>query len=112
MKEKLNILWTSPDAQTAEHMVLLYGPKSFQNNLWDEVQIIIWGGSAKLVATNEHIQSLVSQAMKNGVKFSGCSTCAEGLNATQKLLEIGVELKPWGKPLSEIIKNKENLITI
>lgn len=112
MQNRLHILWTSDNVLTAEHMVMLYAPKTMEFKLWDEVTIIIWGASSKLVAENSHIQELVREAQKAGVKFSACSMCAQELGTTKALQDLDVELIAWGKPLTELIKNRSNLITI
>lgn len=112
MENKLHILWTNDNVLTAEHMLLLYATKTMEFKLWDEIIIIIWGATSKLVAENEHIQKLVADAQKAGVMFTSCVKCAEDLGTTQALLDQGIELIAWGKPLTELIKNKNHLITI
>ncbi len=112
MDNKLYILWTNDNVLTAEHMLLMYAQNTLKKGLWDEVSIIIWGATSKLVAENTHIQKLIVEAQEHGVKFSACSSCAENLGTTQALSDLGIELKGWGKPLTEIIKNKEHLITV
>ncbi len=114
MSDKLNILWTSDNAMTAEMMILMYAKNSvlYDNNWWDEITIIIWGPSAKLVAENEKIQKLIKRCMEAGVKFTACKSCAEKLGVVKELEDLEIEVKYWGVGLTDIIKNKENLITI
>lgn len=112
MENKLNILWTNDNVLTAEHMVLLYASNTMKKKLWNDITVIIWGASAKLVSENTHIQSLIKEAQEQGVKFTGCVVCADSLGTTQTLTDLGIELIGWGKPLTEIIKNKEHLITV
>lgn len=112
MDNKLHILWTNDNVLTAEHMLFMYAPNTLKKKLWDDVTIIIWGATSKLVSENTHIQKLIKEAQDVGVKFSACSSCAQNLGTTQALTDLGIELKGWGEPLTEIIKNKENLITI
>ena len=112
MNNKLHILWTNDNVLTAEHMVLMYAPNSMKKKLWDEVTVIIWGATSKLVAENTHIQKLILDAQKAGVEFSGCQACANNLGTTQALLDLDIELLLWGIPLTQLIKNRENLITV
>lgn len=109
---KLHILWTDDNPLTAEHMVLMYGPVTKQHGFWEEVTIIIWGATSKLVAENTHVQNLIKDAQAKGVKFSACQACAEKLGTMQRLLDLDIEVLHWGKPLTELIKNKENLLTV
>ena len=108
----LNILWTNDNIITSEKMVLMYALNSKLNNWWNEVTVIIWGATAKLVSENTMIQEKIKLALHAGVKFSACKTCAEQLNVEEKLSELGIEVKYWGEGLTEILKEDEKLITI
>jgi hypothetical protein len=112
MTKKLHILWTNDNLQTSEHMVLMYAPITLQNEMWDEITVIIWGATSTLVAENKHMQKLIADAQEIGVKFTACKTCAEKLGTEQALTDLGIEIKGWGKPLTELIQNKEHLLTI
>ena len=77
-----------------------------------KVNIIVWGAPSKLIAENKAIQSLVLEAMDNGVKISGCLHCAQELGVEQELKDLGIDLQYMGVPLTELIKSDANLITI
>lgn len=109
---KLNILWTNDNPVTAELMVMMYATNTMKTEKWGSVTVIIWGATAKLVAENIRIQNLVVEAQKSGVEFSACEACADALGVKENLLNLGIEVKYWGQPLTDIIKAKENLITI
>jgi len=109
---KLYILWTSDDKITFKIMISMYALNGKKNNWWDEVEIIIWGSPAKLVAQNSDIQKHIRLLIDNGVKISACKACADELNVTQKLKVLDIEVKYWGEPLTKILKNNENLITL
>lgn len=111
-KNKLNILWTNDNAVTSELMVLMYAANAMRWELWKEVQVIIWGATARLAADNTHIQKLIAEAQEAGVKFSACQVCAEKLCVKDRLIQTGIEVKLWGKPLTEILQNEEYLLTI
>ena len=112
MKNKLNILWTNADPVTSEHMVMMYTKNAIPQGWWDEVKVIIWGATAKLVAENTHIQSLIEKAQQTGVQFTACESCATELGVKQKIKDLGIELRFMGAPLTEILKRGEKLITI
>ncbi|NQT59287.1 MAG: DsrE family protein [Bacteroidetes bacterium] len=111
-KKSLYILWTSGDAVTAEKMVLMYGHNALLKGWWEDVTIVIWGASAALVAESEAIQKKIGQMMKDGVDFSACKACADQLGASETLKALGVEVKYWGVSLTDLIKEKQYLITI
>ena len=49
MENKLTILWTNADSITAELMVFMYSEASIGRGWWNEVEIIVWGATIKLV---------------------------------------------------------------
>lgn len=112
MDSKLNILWTTGDVSTAMNMVLMYAKNSLLKGWWQHVTVIIWGASAQLVAENEIVQEEIKVAQHVGVEFSACIACARRLGVIEKLEGMGVEVIPWGEPLTELLKDGAHLITI
>jgi hypothetical protein len=108
----LYILWTTPDPVTAEKMVFMYGGNTLRNGWWEEVTIIIWGASALLAGTDAGIQEKIKELISLGVEFTACKRCAEDLGVDSTLEELGVEVKFWGAPLTELLKSGAHLITI
>jgi len=110
--KKLNILWTNDNMHTVQNMVFMYATNSMIHHWWDEVQIIIWGATAKLTAENEDVQQLIEVARHAGVKISACQACARALGVRDKLKELDIEIISWGPPLTEIIQNNEHLLSV
>lgn len=109
-KEKLTIVWTSGDPEVAHRMVLMYGKAAKTNQWFDEVQLIIWGPSARLVAADKEIQAKLTEMRQNGIIIEACVVCADSYGVTDRLRELGIEVKPMGKPLSNIIRQKDRPI--
>lgn len=112
MSKKLHILWTSNDVNTAHFMVFMYAINALTKNWWDEVTVIIWGSSAKLVAEDKSMQDKIEMAKYLGVKVSACIACATQLGVVEKLKELGLEVIPWGQPLTDLIQNNEPLLSV
>ncbi len=110
--EKLTIVWTSGDPEVAHRMVLMYGNAAKSNQWFDEVHLIIWGPSARLVAADKDIQAKLKEMKQNGVTLDACVVCADSYGVSDRLRELGIEVRPMGKPLSNIIREKDgHLIT-
>ena len=114
MKEKgsLYILWTNADLITSEKMVMMYATNAMIHHWWENVTVIIWGATAKLAAENAQMQESMKVAMNVGVKFSACIACARQLGVIEKLEALGIEVIPWGQPLTGILKGDEKLLTV
>jgi hypothetical protein len=111
-KEHLYILWTNSDPVTADKMVFMYALNSLKKGWWKEVTIVIWGSTAKLVGENAEIQSKIKGLLAAGVKVSACKACADELGVTEKLESLGIEVKYWGQPLTDILKAGQFLLTV
>ena len=111
-KSHLYLLWTSDNPVTAEKMVFMYTINSFRNGWWEDITIIIWGATAELVAKNINIQDKIKEAQEMGIHITACKACTDQLGVTEVLEDLGVEVKYWGAPLTELLKNNENLLTI
>lgn len=111
-KKHLYVLWTNADLITAEKMVFMYTVNSLLKNWWDKVTLIVWGATAKLVSEDENVQKMVKKALEAGVHVSACKACADQLGVTETLEKLNIEVKYWGMPLTEILKNEETLLTI
>ena len=64
----LYVLWTNENLITAEKMVFMYTVNSLVHGWWEEVTLIIWGATAKLVNENTDIQEQIKKAQDAGVQ--------------------------------------------
>ncbi len=93
-------------------MVFMYAINSISQGWWEKVTLIIWGAAADLAATNPAVQELIKKALEHGVHVTACKACTDQLGVSRKFEEMGIEVKYWGAPLTEILKNNEKLLTI
>lgn len=112
MENKLTILWTSGDPITAEFMVFMYAENSLIRDWWEEVEIIVWGASTKLLVEDKSIQKRLLELKEKGVEVRFCRSCAAKLDLVSQLESLGFNLESMGPPLTEILKRKGHLLTI
>lgn len=111
--EKLTILWTSGDIDTATNMVLRYTLKSNVNKWWKECNLITWGPSNKLLCESPEVQATLKEIMANGVKVYACLKCAEEYGLVEDLQDMGIEVKLMGEPFTEYLQDDSyRVITI
>jgi hypothetical protein len=108
----LHLLWTNDNPVTAEKMVFMYATNSLLHGWWEKVTLIIWGATAKLASEDENIQQKIKAAQDAGVLVTACKACADQLGVTKNLQELGIEVKYWGQPLTEILKRRARLLTV
>jgi len=110
--DKLNILWTTTNRETISKMIVMYASNAIPNGWWKEVNVIIWGGSAKLVGENTEVQQEVLNMMKAGVHVEACQACAEQFGVADKIKDLGVDVLYMGEPLTQYLKNNEKVLTL
>ncbi len=108
----LYVLWTNDNPVTAEKMVFMYAINSLVHGWWEKVTLIIWGAPAQLVSKDAAIQEKIKEALDAGVHITACKACADQLGVTEALEKLQIEVKYWGQPLTEVLKNNEALLTI
>ena len=112
VKSHLYVLWTNDNPVTAEKMVFMYTVNSLIHGWWENVTLIVWGATIQLVSENADIQAKIREALDAGVHITACKACADQLGVTQTLEELKIEVKYWGAPLTELLKDGEKLLTV
>jgi hypothetical protein len=110
--DKLNILWTTDNKETIINMLAMYAINSKINNWWQNVNVIIWGASAKLVASDTQVQTEIIEMINQGVQIEACKACSDNFGVTDKLTKLGINVRYMGEPLTDYIKSGEKILTI
>ncbi|MBD3265923.1 DsrE family protein [bacterium] len=109
---KLAVLWTSGDPHVAEKMLLMYTHAAQKNTWFDEVVLIVWGPSSKLLAETEKFQKKIKQMQKDGIKVEACVVCADMYGVSDQLRGMGIDVKGMGKPLSGYLKSDWKVLSL
>lgn len=110
--DKLNILWTTDNKDTVFNMLVMYATNSRMNGWWQEVNLIIWGASARLIATDKQVQTEIAEMINLGISIEACKACSDNLGVSAELTKLGINVRYMGEALTEYLKSGENLITI
>ena len=108
---KLAVLWTSGDPEVATRVAFMYTLNAKRQGWFDEVTLIVWGPSAKLLSENTEIQAAVAGMAEAGVEVVACQACAELYGIASVLEGMGIEVKFMGQPLTEMLKSDWKVIT-
>jgi len=110
-KDKLAVLWTSADKEVAEKVVLMYTQGAKMQGWFDEIVLVVWGPSTKLLASDTELQDKVKELMKNGIQLKACSVCAGEYGVIPDLENMGIEVIPMGLPLTGYLKEDWKILT-
>lgn len=108
---KLAVLWTSGDPEVAHKVCLMYTHAAKKAKAFDEVLLIVWGPSARLLVGDKELQAKLKEMMVSGVKIQACVACADMYGVSEKLRELGIEVKGMGRPLTEMLKSDWKILT-
>lgn len=109
---ELYVLWTSGDREVALSMAFMYTFNAKARGWWEEVTLIIWGPSAKLLSQDEELQGRIRQMIEAGVKVEACIACATMFGVVKNLEDLGVDVKGMGNPLTDLLKTGKTLLTV
>jgi hypothetical protein len=110
--DSLLILWTSDDRDTALDMALLYGLNGKLNDWWDEVTLLVWGASQRLLAEDREVQEKVAEMTYAGVRVLACRRCAEDLGLDEELAALGCKVFFSGEFLTDWLKSGRPMLTV
>lgn len=108
---RLTVLWTSGDPDVAHRVGLMYSGAAQRAGWFDEVHLIVWGPSQRLLAADKDIQAAVQKMKDSGVKVEACIACANSYGLVERIRELGYEVKPMGPPLTEALKRGDKVLT-
>lgn len=108
---RLGVVWTSGDRDVALKMVFMYTLNAKTRGWFDEVRLVVWGPSAKLVSVDEELQTAIGEMAEAGVELVACKACADSYGVSDKLADLGIEVKYMGEPLSDMLKGDWATVT-
>lgn len=109
--DKLVILWTSGDKEVAEKMVFMYTFNSKRFGWWDDLTLVVWGPSAKLLSEDQGLQDYIKKIMEQGTVVKACKGCADMYGVSEKLEELGIEVK-YMSEFTDYIKEGRHILTL
>ncbi len=108
---RLAVVWSSGDPDVAHRVALMYTHAAKKAGWFDDVELIVWGPSARLLAGDKDLQAKIGEMQADGVVVEACVVCADSFGVSDRLRELGLPVKPMGKPLSDMLKGDWKVIT-
>lgn len=108
---KLAVVWTSGDSEVAHKVCFMYTHNAKKAKWFDEVVLVVWGPSSRILAGDKKLQAAVKEMMRDGVTVQACVVCADMYGVAGRLREMGIEVKGMGRPLSDMLKSDYKVLT-
>jgi hypothetical protein len=109
--KKLHVLWTTGERDVALRMIFIYLMNAKSMGWWDEIDLILWGPSAKLLAEDRLVQKELDYLLQSGIYVQACLGCTEAYGVTDIIKSLGIEVKFMGETLTEVLNSGDKLIT-
>jgi len=109
--DRLAVVWTSGDPEVAHRVCLMYTHAAKNNGWADDVTLIVWGPSSRLLAADKDVQAKVKQMMEDGVRVEACIACANSYGIADDIRALGIEVKPMGKPLTDMMNSDYKVLS-
>jgi len=103
----LAVLWTSGDPDVAHRVAFMYTKGAAQRDWFDEVRVIVWGPSARLLAGDKDLQAAVAEMRAQGVTVQACIACADSYGVADQLRALDIPVEPMGRPLTRLLKDED-----
>jgi hypothetical protein len=111
-QDQLLVVWTSGDRDVALKMVLMYAGNAKKYGWWEDVTLLVWGPSQKLLAEDDVLQAEIRAGIDLGIRVIACKACADSYPVTEKLESLGVEVFYTGMFLTDWLKSGVPVITL
>jgi hypothetical protein len=108
---KLLVVWSSADREVALLNVFMYTHNAKKRGWWDEVRLLLWGPSDRLLTEDVELQEGIRAMMADGVEVLACKACADRLGVTEGLEQLGVDVFYVGTALTEMLKEGWTTLT-
>ncbi len=109
--EKLVVMWTSGDREVALKMVFMYTFNAKRLEWWDDITLVVWGPSARLLTEDKELQEYLAKIMDGGTKVIACKGCSDQYGVSEKLEDLGIDVKYIGRLLTDFIKEGRHILT-
>jgi len=110
--DKLVMVWTSGDKEVAIKMVFMYTLNSKRKGWWQDVTLVVWGPSAKLLSEDKELQDYLAKIKAAGVELQACKACADMYGVSEELEKLGVDVIYMGQPLTSYLKEGISVLTV
>jgi len=102
---KIVVLWTSGDPEVAEKVCLMYTEAAKKNGWFEQVVLVVWGPSAKLLSEKPMLQTKIKAMQELGVQVEACKRCTDMYGVTAQFEKMNIDVKGMGEELSDYLKD-------
>jgi len=104
MSNKVFIVLSSADKEVALEVGLVYPLNAIKKKWMDEVKVVIFGPSEKIVAYDAEVQERIRELQEVGIEVMACKWCSDRMGISKILEGIGIKVVYVGSIMSELLR--------
>jgi len=78
---------------------------------WDDITLVVWGPSAKLLTEDKELQDYLAKITESGTKVIACKGCSDQYGVSEDLDALGIKVAYIGRVLTGFIKEGREILT-
>ena len=98
------MILSTADTVVHEELSFPYAMNSKKNGWMDEVRVILWGPTEKLVVEDKDFQDMISLLMVSGIEVMACKACSDNFGVSEDLEDLGINVQYVGTLVSDMLK--------
>ncbi len=98
------IILSSVDTVVHNELSFKYAYNALKQGWMDQARVILWGSTEKIDAENKGFIEQVKLLIDSGVEVYACKSCSDNFGSSEKLSEIGIDVRYAGTFVTEMLK--------
>ncbi len=99
------MILSTADIIVHEELSFPYATNSMKQGWMDQVRVILWGPTEKMVAENKKFQDMIKMLQVTGVEIIACKACSDNFGVSEKLENLGINVQYVGTLVTEMLKD-------
>ncbi len=104
MADKVFVVLASQDREVLLEVGFTYPFNAALNGWMEDVKIILFGPSERLVLNDAEVQARLKETLASGVHVMACKWCSDRMGISENLEALGIEVLYVGPVISERLK--------
>ncbi len=108
---KVFLILSSADSVVHRELSFPYSFNSKTKGWMDQVRVILWGPTEKLILEDLEFQEEIRMLLDEGIEVYACKSCSDHFEVSKQLEEIGIDVRYVGSFVSDMLKEGWHQLT-
>ncbi|MHA1212585.1 MAG: DsrE family protein [Candidatus Heimdallarchaeota archaeon] len=109
--DRVFIILSSADYEVHKELSFRLALNAHTKKWADEVRVLIWGPTEKILAENKQFQEEVKLLIEAGIDVFACKACSDNYGVSDALTQLGVKVEYVGRLTIQMLKEGWHQLT-